>query len=574
MKTQPSQQRRCIIYARTSSEDQDDAKTSINDQISDCKAHAAKQGYEVAGAYEDRDLSGRLYPQGDEQAPLDLALQAYLEEHKVSNGRASRKGLAQALTALRPGNILLVRELRRFARPLVNSQLPSRLTQLLVKAGATLESVAEGKQDPKDYNQVLFKLLDETLADKDVQKRVAECKRALRGKRDSGMLTGKPTCYGYRSGGLQKVQAVQEELEIVKWLYAQVIAGKSIASLVKELNHREVRGQIGGAWNHRGIWKILRRPCYAGLRLDSTGKLIPSLPHQGFEAVSVSDWHKVQQINKTRSLHGSRDHDTIRPLAGLIYCGTCGRLMSRYASNFGKGINGDSLSYYRCMSVQEQQTCQDGCRKSMVRETETSKGDNIGGLLECLRPLAIAALAVMSAEEANKSDTSAIRLAEIEGELAKLVKDSSRAYKDHTSGLLPMEVLTQVLTDFDASKKSLEAERDNLRTKTVVKPQDGLQLVYSLISGAVDPAGLRRALRATISKVSIYSDHITVALQGGKEFDLPRIKSRNARLFPRGFTSIPEQLAGAVKVLYFVSNGKGPETLLAKQGQLSIIKVG
>jgi site-specific DNA recombinase len=171
----------------------------------------------------------------------------------------------------------------------------------------------------------------------------------------------------------------------VRWIFAERLAGRSVAGIARELSERGVlcpsaadpernRHRGGQAWNLRSVAVILANPRYTGREVwhrHQCAKLgwgrwtIPAewaistlLAHPAL--VSEADFVAVQQIRAARV----NDDGVVRRylLAGLIRCGLCGRLMDAHWVNGRAG--------YRCRHGHSsaRPTLPDRTRNLCVRE--------------------------------------------------------------------------------------------------------------------------------------------------------------------------------------------------------------
>jgi len=149
----------------------------------------------------------------------------------------------------------------------------------------------------------------------------------------------------------------------VRWIFAERLAGRSVAGIARELNERGVpcpsasdparnRHRGGQAWNLRSVAVILANPRYTGREVwrrhqcatpgggrrmsPAEWVISTSLAHPAL--VSEADFVAVQQIRAARV----NDDGVVRRylLAGLIRCGLCGRQMDAHWVNGRAG--------YRC----------------------------------------------------------------------------------------------------------------------------------------------------------------------------------------------------------------------------------
>lgn len=113
--------KRCAIYARFSTEMQ--RTTSLEDQIRNCRKFAAQMGWEVL----------------DQHVYQDTALSGFGVEHRPAYQRL----VAAAVTAAPPFTVILVDDLSRLSRDLVETL---RLYRRLKRDGVELVAVADGIQ--------------------------------------------------------------------------------------------------------------------------------------------------------------------------------------------------------------------------------------------------------------------------------------------------------------------------------------------------------------------------------------------------------------------------------------------
>ncbi|MEJ7705035.1 MAG: recombinase family protein [Geodermatophilaceae bacterium] len=149
----------------------------------------------------------------------------------------------------------------------------------------------------------------------------------------------------------------------VRWIFAERLAGRSVAGIARELNERGVLcpsaadpgrnpHRPGQVWNLRSVAVILANPRYTGREVwhrrqcakpgegRSTIPAVWAMSRSSAHPALVSEAHFVaaQQIRAARV----NDDGAVRRylLAGLIRCGPCGRLMDAHWVNGRAG--------YRC----------------------------------------------------------------------------------------------------------------------------------------------------------------------------------------------------------------------------------
>ena len=324
------------LYARYSSDNQREA--SLEDQFRLCRDHAAREGWEIAGVYQDAGISG-------------------------------------SSTILRPGIQKLVRDAQCREFDVVVAEALDRISRdqadvaTLYKhlkfAGVPIVTLAEGTISEL---HVGLKGTMNALFLKDL---AMKTRRGLRGRVEAGK-SGGGLCYGYRV--VKKFDAngealrgdreiVSSEAEIVRRIFHEFAAGTGPRAIAKKLNEEGIDGPESKLWNDttiRGHVKrgtgIINNELYIGrliwnrqryVKDPSTGRRVSRLNPDAEWIVSqvpelriVEDklWESVKarqqeiaqkHINLTEAVrrhHNNRLSVAHRPkslLSGLVFCGSC-----------------------------------------------------------------------------------------------------------------------------------------------------------------------------------------------------------------------------------------------------------
>lgn len=148
----------------------------------------------------------------------------------------------------------------------------------------------------------------------------------------------------------------------VRWMFAQRLAGRSVAGIARELNERGVpcpsaadpgrnRHRSGAGWNLRSVAVILANPRYTGRQVWSRQRSQPdggrstvagewAVSHavSHLSLVSEADFVAVQGLRAPRGCKDGATRSYV--LAGLVQCRLCGRRMDSHWVNGRAG--------YRC----------------------------------------------------------------------------------------------------------------------------------------------------------------------------------------------------------------------------------
>lgn len=123
--------------------------------------------------------------------------------------------------------------------------------------------------------------------------------------------------YGYARDG---VTIDEHEAEVIRWAADQVLAGRTVSSLAKELDARGERPVKAAHWSSRTLTDVLRGPRVAGLRVHR-GEVVG-----GAEWPAILDrdtWDAVVATLHARSA-GLEKPGLKRWLSGLLWCSRCG----------------------------------------------------------------------------------------------------------------------------------------------------------------------------------------------------------------------------------------------------------
>lgn len=129
-----------------------------------------------------------------------------------------------------------------------------------------------------------------------------------------------------------------------------------LAPLVREVFERRIRGdgwgaialwlaeQTGRPWSRRGLSHVVERPLYRTGRLSSGG--VVSEVDSG-AIVDDATWHAAQSPKRVRDGRTARASSL---LAGLLKCGTCGRVLIHWRPT-AKSTQSNRSPRYRCAGL-------------------------------------------------------------------------------------------------------------------------------------------------------------------------------------------------------------------------------
>lgn len=220
---------RAIGYVRVSTDQQRESGLGLEAQESSIRDAAARLGLAVASLHVDAGLSGSLS----------------LEQ---------RPGLAEALNALRRGDVLLVAKRDRIARDAFVSVLIERE---VAKKGARIVSAAGEGTETDEPSAVFTRRILDAVAELERALTAARTRAALRAKRARGERAGTEP-YGFRVNGdgrtLHPYAPEQAILDVIVTSHAAKVPLRTIAS---ELNAAGRTTRTGAPFRHQNVAGIL-----------------------------------------------------------------------------------------------------------------------------------------------------------------------------------------------------------------------------------------------------------------------------------------------------------------------------
>lgn len=262
------------------------------------------------------------------------------QDDAISGKTASKRPqfqllIAQAKEKNPPFDSIFVWEFSRFAR---NREESVVYKNLLRKNGIAVRSVKEPLPDGPFAGLIesIIEWMDEyyliNLAD--------EVRRGMKEKATRGECMGTAP-FGYTAK--DKTFVINENAEIVRYLFEAFAAGKGARALAQEMNEKGVRTRRGNAPDNRWVHYILTNPTYIGkIRWSTEGHANYDRPNYAGENVLVVDgkhppiidqelWDAVQMKIGKRSteVKYKRDGKKVFMLKGLVRCGDCGATLTK-----------------------------------------------------------------------------------------------------------------------------------------------------------------------------------------------------------------------------------------------------
>ena len=273
--------------------------------------------------------------------------------------------------------------------------------------------------------------------------------------------------FGYRKVRVNKIptlEIIPEEAECVRQIYQLYADGNGCTKIEQAINAMGFHGRRGSRFNRNTIRTILDNPVYIGkIRWDQTSTVKVGIGadrrkkviYNPSDKVRIIDgrhpaiidqtlWDTVQARRKSRYFYVDNKH-VASPLAGLVHCSKCGRLMNMQGKNKG-------VPYLLCPT----KGCSAGAKFEFVEQSLLQQLEDIARQLE-VEVARSAVPDVSNLETARaKMQSHLVKLEDRRNRLYSLLEDGT-----YTRALFSERM--QVLAQEEASlKNTLSALNDEI----------------------------------------------------------------------------------------------------------------
>ena len=311
-------------------------------------------------------------------------------------------------------------------------------------------------------------------------------------RRRNGEFVSNYTPYGYLRSPNDKTQLVIDEAagEVVRDIFRWKVEGMSPVTIAEKLNLRGVlspsehKRSIGinyktafqtnarSKWSPKTVIRILTNEVYTGVLVQGK-RTTPNYKVKHTIVKDEQDWSRIENAHEpiiqvrefelvqklmqedSRRASGS---DTVYPLSGRVYCGTCGALAKRYSVTY----NGSKYAYYTCPNT----TKEGSCEKRRISEKElentvlTLLQSEIKLVLNMERALSQIKELAWEHREITRLDK-AIEVKMAEAEKCRTMKVS--IYEDLQEGLISQEEFLQMKEGYSQQIGEIEQDIGKLK---------------------------------------------------------------------------------------------------------------
>ncbi len=297
-----------VIYARYS-EGPHQTDRSIDGQVADCKAYAARNDIQILKVYADRHISGK-------------SVEGRTEFMRMISD--AKKGKFECC---------IVWKVDRFGRDRRDIAV---YKHELKKAGVKLlyaeESVPEGPEG------IILESVLEGLAEyysADLKQKVT------RGIRETAKRGEWTFCLpvGYIRDEKRHIIIDEPKAAVVREAFKLHIAGATTKEIKKLFSDAGITGQRGGEISSGAIYRMLRNEAYTG-KFSVQGIDVPAEP-----IIDEATFKEASKHFKTSRNNAAAKAKVNYMLSCKCFCGYCGRMLTADA---GTGKKGKVYNYYKC----------------------------------------------------------------------------------------------------------------------------------------------------------------------------------------------------------------------------------
>jgi Recombinase./Resolvase, N terminal domain. len=324
---------------------------------------------------------------------------------------------------------------------------------------------------------------------------------------DNGAYTSNPP-YGYErsyNNKLPTLKIIPEEADIVRQIFQMYADGNGCTIIERAINALGAHGRRGSSFNRNTIRLILGNPVYIGkIRWDKTStvktgvgssrqkKVVYNKSEQWriidgrhLPIISQELWDAVQKQRDKKYFYVGSNR-VASPLAGLIRCSKCGRLMNMMGQ-------GNGIPYLLCPTP----GCCAGAKFEFVEQAVLRQ------LVELSKDLNIR----VSNQVAPDTSHLEQMLAKAKDQLPRIDDRRNRLYSLLEDGTYSravfsdrMQVLTQEEENLNAAISSLESEIHVAQSRNEEKQLSQLETVLEHYQSAPIP-GKKELLHSVISEI-------------------------------------------------------------------------
>lgn len=168
---------------------------------------------------------------------------------------------------------------------------------------------------------------------------------------EEGKFIGTNAPYGYKleylNNGKDRILVIDEEKSaVVKIIFDMYLKGIGAYKIAGYLNSLGYKTTTGRTWYEKGVRDIIKNKAYCGYivwnKVERKRNSSRKSPEREIHSLGIHEpiisedvWNKAQEIRTKRSIPSVSDNKKLtNPIAGLVKCKLCGRVMTTTSSTY------------------------------------------------------------------------------------------------------------------------------------------------------------------------------------------------------------------------------------------------
>lgn len=431
---------RVAAYARVST-DSEEQLLSLDTQKNHYETYIkARPDWEYAGLYYDEGITGTKL--------------------------AKRDGLLKLISDCERGIVdyIIIKSISRFSRNTIDSiEIVRKLCSMGIYIFFEKENIDTGKME----SELLLSILS-SLAESESHSIAENSKWSIQKRFQNGTFKISYPPYGYENVN-GKMVIDEEKAETVRWIFAEILAGKTTAVVAKELNRKGIPSKRGGRWEGHVINGMIKNEKYTGdviLQKTFTDDSFTRHVNRGEKnQYLVTDHHEaivthevfdaanaiIEANGREKGIQkGEPKYLNRYAFSGKVICSECGGKFKRVklARYFGYSCNTHVKNKNACSMRTVPEEPIKGAFVTMMNKLTFGRNKVLVPLSEMLKTF-------QSAETLTKIN-------ELDAQLEKNMGRRQQILQFFTKGLLDPAVYAEENDALDEENARLNAEKDAL----------------------------------------------------------------------------------------------------------------
>ena len=473
--------RTAVAYARSSSSGQRDV--SIEQQLSDIRQFAAREGYTIVHEYADHAKSG-------------------------FKDVSSRTAFQSMLSAAADGafDTILAWKVDRFGRNREDSAIyKGKLRRFGVRVLYAMEPIPEGSAG------VLLEGMLEATAEWYSRQLSENVTRGMTDNANKCLYNGTKVL-GYVRGSDGRYAIDPDNAAVVRSIFDLYCSGWSAVRICAKLNAQGLTTSRGKRWQPESIIRIISNERYTGVYIWGSIRVPDGMP----AIIDVKTFQEAQRMKRKTARHvdqGAVDY----LLTGKAFCGLCGAAM---IGDSGTSKSGTRHYYYSCQAHKARK----GCSKRSVQK-DCLEGAVVDFVLDCVlsdSQIEKTADAVMALQEEELKSSP---LAAMEAERQEVLKQIDNINNAIAAGVWSSSTVTK-LHSLEATAENLRVSCETLRFSQA-QLMDRDRVIFFLKQftkgDRKDPLLRRHIIETFINSVYVFDDHLKLVInncEGNQRYPL------------------------------------------------------